>query len=172
MNGDEASDPVDFRYAELRDERALSRLDRVTWSSSNSPVPLLSEDDDFFGKDTPDDFIVAVRGDTVVGYVKVRLNSPLTSNAHVLVIGGLAVDPSEQRRGLGTALVEKAIEEATNSGARRLKLHVLGTNSVAMHLYERCGFAVEAVLHEEFLLDDVFVDDVIMSVDLSRVSSV
>lgn len=163
---------VDFRYAELRDERTLARLDRDTWSPLNSPVPIWSEDTDFFANDPPDDIIVAVIGDIVVGYVKVRRNSQLVSNAHVLVIGGLAVDPSEQRHGLGTALVEKAIEEATNSGAKQLKLHVLGTNAVAMRVYERCGFAVEAVLREEFLLDDVFVDDVIMAMDLSHIRTV
>jgi ribosomal protein S18 acetylase RimI-like enzyme len=109
-----------------------------------------------------------VRGRAIVGYVKVRQNSPLPSNAHVLLIGGLAVDPNEQRHGLGTLLVEKAIEEAVNSGAKHLKLHVLGTNAVAIRIYERCGFAVEAVLQEEFLLDNVLVDDVIMSLNLAQ----
>jgi ribosomal protein S18 acetylase RimI-like enzyme len=172
MNDEVANGPVDFRYAELRDERALARLDRDTWSPLNSPVPLWGEDTNFFANDPPDDVIVAVVSGIVVGYVKVRRNSELASNAHVLVIGGLAVDPNEQRHGLGTALVEKAIEEATNSGAKQLKLHVLRTNAVAMRVYERCGFSVEAVLREEFLLDDVFVDDVIMAMSLSHVNIV
>jgi ribosomal protein S18 acetylase RimI-like enzyme len=158
---------VEFRAAVPSDERALARLDRVTWSLSNSPVPLWSEDTDFFRTDPPSDVTVAVLDHSIVGYVKVRRSSPLASNAHVLTVGGLAVDPNVQRRGLGAALVEKAIDVATLREATVLKLHVLGTNLVARRLYERCGFTVEGVLRNEFLLGDIFVDDVIMARVLS-----
>jgi ribosomal protein S18 acetylase RimI-like enzyme len=159
---------AEFRCADERDERALAHLDQVTWSTSNSPVPLWSDDTNFFASDPPTDVIVAVSDDTIAGYVKLRRSSALASNAHVLMIGGLAVDPTVQRQGLGTALIKRAVEEATTREAKLLKLHVLGTNLVAMRLYERCGFAVEAVLREEFLLDNEFVDDVIMSQRLSK----
>jgi ribosomal protein S18 acetylase RimI-like enzyme len=152
-----------FRYAEEGDERPLARLDRVTWAPSNSPVPLWSEDVNFFASNPPRDVIVAVDGDATLGYVKLCGSSSLASNAHVVMIGGLAVNPDAQHKGLGSALVEKAIEEATIRGAKLLKLHVLGTNPVARRLYERCGFTVEGVLHNEFLLHGTFVDDVIMS---------
>ena len=99
--------------------------------------------------------------------MKIRQNSALISNAHVMKIGGLAVDPSVQHQGLGAALVTKAIEEAATREAQLLKLHVLGTNLVAMRLYEGCGFEVEGVLREEFFLSGGFVDDVIMSKKLS-----
>jgi ribosomal protein S18 acetylase RimI-like enzyme len=156
-----------FRYAEERDERSLAQLDRVTWSTTNSPVPLWSEDANFFATDPARDVTVAVINDVVVGYVKVRRNSALASNAHVAVIGGLAVDPAVQHQGLGTALVKKAIDEAIAREATFLKLHVLGTNVVAKRLYERCGFHVEGVLYHEFLLSGEFVDDVIMSRNLT-----
>jgi ribosomal protein S18 acetylase RimI-like enzyme len=161
-----AEDKVSYRTARETDERSLAQLDRVTWATSNSPVPLWSEDANFFATDPPKDTIVAVIDDAVVGYVKVRRSSSLASNAHVAMIGGLAVDPSIQHQGLGTALVQKAIEEATARGAKYLRLRVLGTNRVAQRLYERCGFQVEAVLRDEFLLNGEFVDDVIMSTKL------
>ncbi len=162
-----AGDRVSFRKALEADERSLTHLDRLTWATSNSPVPLWSEEANFFATDPPDDAIVAIIDGAVVGYVKVRRSSTLASNAHVAMIGGLAVDPSVQNQGLGTALVKKAIEEATNRGARCLRLRVLGTNLVARRLYERCGFQVEAVLRDEFLLSGEFVDDVIMSTTLA-----
>ncbi len=161
-----AEDKVSYRTALETDERSLAQLDRVTWATSNSPVPRWSEDANFFATDPPKVTIVAVIDDAVVGYVKVRRSSTLASNAHVAMIGGLAVDPSIQHQGLGTALVQKAIEEATARGAKYLRLRVLGTNRVAQRLYERCGFQVEAVLRDEFLLDGEFVDDVIMSTKL------
>jgi ribosomal protein S18 acetylase RimI-like enzyme len=159
---------VEFRPADEEDERALAQLDRVTWSVSNSPVPLWGEDTDFFTSDLPSDVIVAALDDSIVGYVKVRRNNQLASNAHVLMIGGLAVDPNAQRRGLGASLVQRAINEARTRGAKLLKLHVLETNVVAKRLYQRCGFTVEGVLRNEFLLGDLFVDDVIMTMDLTK----
>jgi ribosomal protein S18 acetylase RimI-like enzyme len=103
---------------------------------------------------------------TVVGYVKLR-PSALASNAHVAMIGGLAVDPSVQRRGLGAALITRSIDEAAARGATIVRLRVLGTNRAAQRLYERCGFQIEAVLRDEFYLSGEYVDDVIMSTRLS-----
>jgi RimJ/RimL family protein N-acetyltransferase len=40
---------------------------------------------------------------------------------------------------------------------------VLGPNAAARALYESCGFTVEGVLREEFLLDGQYVDDVLMA---------
>ncbi|MEU2632635.1 GNAT family protein, partial [Kitasatospora sp. NPDC007106] len=51
---------------------------------------------------------------------------------------------------------------AAAAGARRITLRVLGHNTPARRLYERCGFTVEGVLREEFLLDGAYVDDVWM----------
>jgi RimJ/RimL family protein N-acetyltransferase len=39
---------------------------------------------------------------------------------------------------------------------------VLGGNAPARRLYERCGFRVEGVLPEEFLIGGAYVDDVLM----------
>jgi RimJ/RimL family protein N-acetyltransferase len=63
--------------------------------------------------------------------------------------------------------VRAAVDEARRRGARKLSLRVLATNPGARRLYERCGFVVEGVLREEFLLDEVFVDDVLMACDLT-----
>ena len=58
------------------------------------------------------------------------------------------------------------MREAASRGARRLTLRVLGPNAVARGLYEACGFTVEGVLREEFLLDGRYVDDVLMALEL------
>ena len=81
----------------------------------------------------------------------------------MLTLNGLAVDPQRQRNGAGRRLVEAAIEEARGRGAHKLSLHVLGTNTSARLLYEACGFVVEGILRAEFLLDDRYVDDVLMA---------
>jgi RimJ/RimL family protein N-acetyltransferase len=43
-----------------------------------------------------------------------------------------------------------------------MTLRVLGHNLAARRLYERCGFTVEGVFPEEFLIDGHYVDDIAM----------
>ena len=52
----------------------------------------------------------------------------------------LAVDPAEQGRGIGQALLDGFIAEAKACGAHRLHLEVRDGNS-AMRLYQHAGFA-------------------------------
>ncbi len=110
----------------------------------------------------PGDILVATVDGEVTGYVKLGLSLPLESARHALEIQGLAVDPAHERRGIGRQLVMAAVSEAANRGARRLALRVLGDNAAARALYESCGFVVEGVVREAFLLDGRYVDDVLM----------
>jgi ribosomal protein S18 acetylase RimI-like enzyme len=111
--------------------------------------------------------LVAVVEGAVAGYVGVGRASPLESDRHVVYVRGLAVAPEHQGRGVGRALVEAAARLAEDRGARRLTLRVLAVNVAARALYESCGFVVEGVQREEFLLDGRYVDDVLMALDLT-----
>lgn len=115
----------------------------------------------------PEDLLVAALGSRLVGYVGHVPPTPLASNQHVRQIQGLQVSPDARGRGVGQALVEAACAAAQAQGARRMSLRVLGHNLPARRLYERCGFQVEGVLPEEFLLDGAYVDDVLMGRGLS-----
>jgi ribosomal protein S18 acetylase RimI-like enzyme len=157
---------ITVRVARRDDERRLAALDRVTWSPAVAPAPLWPEDLDFFAEDPPEDVLVAEVDGAVVGYVKLRRPTDLPSHRHVLQVNGLAVDPAVQRRGVGRTLLVAAIDEARRRGARRLTLQVLGTNPGALALYADCGFVVEGVRRGEFLLEDEYVDDVLMAVSL------
>lgn len=87
----------------------------------------------------------------------------MLSHAHVLEINGLAVDPDHQGAGIGQRLVEAAVQECSRRGARKVTLRVLGPNTAARRLYEKCRFVTEGLLREEFLLMDRYVDDVLMA---------
>jgi ribosomal protein S18 acetylase RimI-like enzyme len=84
---------------------------------------------------------------------------------------GLAVDPGMQGRGIGRALLDAAVEEARQRGARRLTLRVLSTNTAARAAYEAAGFEVEGVLRGEFVIDGREVDDVLMARELGSTRS-
>ena len=156
-----------IRGATEQDGTALARIDLATWTSAVSPAPPPADPAGYAFFDdstTPDAVLVAeVRG-VVVGWAEVQPGAPrVSSHAHVHELRGLAVDPSHQGGGVGRALVEAAAQGCRQRGARKLTLRVLGPNVVARRLYERCGFVVEGVLRQEFLLEGHYVDDVLMA---------
>jgi [ribosomal protein S18]-alanine N-acetyltransferase len=55
-------------------------------------------------------------------------------------LGNLAIDPSQRRRKIGTALLDVVIDHAKSHGVRELYLEVRVSNSIARNLYEAYGF--------------------------------
>jgi ribosomal protein S18 acetylase RimI-like enzyme len=150
-----------IRPARPDDAAALRALESATWSWDVTPAPASDAPFDTAGA------LVAELDGEVAGYVSLGRPTRLESNRHVVSVHGLAVAPAFQRRGVGRELLRAAADEARGRGARRLTLRVLGTNAGARALYEACGFTVEGVLRDEFLLDGRYVDDVLMALDLS-----
>lgn len=157
---------VKVRWADERDGPALARIDLATWTSAVSPAPPPADPGSyvfFTDRTSPDAVLVAEVDGVVVGWVKVQPVTAMSSHKHVFEIGGLAVNPTSQGTGVGRHLVEAAAQDCSRRGAHKLTLRVLGPNVVARRLYERCGFVVEGVLKEEFLLGNRYVDDVLMA---------
>ncbi|MEV7771809.1 GNAT family N-acetyltransferase [Kitasatospora sp. NPDC086791] len=157
-------DDLIIRPAQPEDEHELAALDRASRStlSDVSPEPPAGAGV-FDERHTPGQYLLAVLGGRIVGYVRQVPPTPLAANRHVRQIQGLAVDGAVRGRGVGRRLVEAACEAARAEGARRMTLRVLGWNAPARRLYESCGFVVEGSLAEEFLIDGSYVDDVLMA---------
>ena len=149
-----------IRPARPEDDPALQRIDRATWTPDVSPV---ASPELFRPMERLEDVLVVEQDGQVVGYVRLTQPGPLPSHSHALLIDGLAVDPARRGEGLGRALVTAALEEARHRAARKVSLRVLAPNQVARRLYESCGFVVEGVLRQEFLLQGSYVDDVLMA---------
>jgi RimJ/RimL family protein N-acetyltransferase len=157
-----------IRPATGADDAALLAIDAATWSASASPAPPPPAAVPFFDRGiAPEDVLVAVAEGAVVGYAAIGPSIPVPSNAHVMMVRALAVDPAHRGRGIGRRLVQAVVAEARTRGARRLRLRVLGPNDAARRVYEACGFVVEGVLRQEFRLDGRYVDDVLMARDLT-----
>jgi len=161
---------VMIRRAVLADELALADLDWRTWAPDNSVAPRPARGPraagtgHFFDRfHLPEHFLVAETEHRLVGYLRLVQPVLLPSGAHVRQIQGFAVDQPARGRGVGRALLEASVEETRRQGARRLTLRVLSVNSAARRLYEQTGFVVEGVLHEEFLINGAYVDDVMMA---------
>ena len=79
-------------------------------------------------------WIVAVDGETVVGYVG---SQSVIDEADMM---NLAVLPEYRRSGVGCQLVNKLIERLRNNNVSCLTLEVRASNEPAKSLYEGCGF--------------------------------
>lgn len=162
------------RPAVLADEAALGELDRSTWSTLHAvmPRPQPPYAPFFNDRHKPEDFLVAeaenAAGEvSLAGYLRLVPPTPLSCNAHVRQIQGLAVADWARGRGVARTLLRAAFEAARGDGANRMTLRVLGHNAPARALYESEGFVVEGVLPGEFFLGGRYVDDVMMGRSLA-----
>jgi RimJ/RimL family protein N-acetyltransferase len=81
--------------------------------------------------------VVAVAGDQVVGLLHVE------ASRHGFGELGMAVDAGWRGRGVGSALVQAAIDWARGAGLHKLCLEVFPHNAAGIALYRRAGFAEE-----------------------------
>lgn len=88
--------------------------------------------------------LVAVDGDRVIGHLSVsREEHPITRHVASL---GMAVAPEWRGRGVGSALMEGAIEWARAHGVEKVALSVYPDNARALALYAKFGFVEEGRL--------------------------
>ena len=87
------------------------------------------------------------------------------ASRHVADIG-LMVAASHRRRGIGTALLDAAVDWARHAGVRKLELHVFPWNEAAIRLYERFGFVQEGYRRNHYLRGDEYVDAILMAYEL------
>ena len=82
-------------------------------------------------------FFVAVIDGSVVGTVMGGYDG------HRGWIYSLAVRPTEQRRGIGTALVKHIERELRRRGCPKINLQVLASNAGTVEFYKKLGYGVE-----------------------------
>ena len=77
------------------------------------------------------------------------------------------VAASHRRRGIGTALLEAAVDWARRAGVRKLELHVFPWNEAAIKLYESFGFEREGYRKGQYRRGDEYVDAILMAYEIS-----
>jgi ribosomal-protein-alanine N-acetyltransferase len=95
----------------------------------------------------PETFVVAEKDGEVVGYIMCRIEVGLSNfgfgglikKGHIVSV---AVLPAYQRKGIGTALITKAIDGMRLYNAKQCFLEVRTTNDAAIQLYKKLGFKV------------------------------
>jgi RimJ/RimL family protein N-acetyltransferase len=104
---------------------------------------------------------VAEDGDEIVGRLSIARDQHPASR-HVADLG-LMVAQSHRRRGIGTQLLDAAVQWARQAGVRKLELHVFPWNTGAIALYESFGFVKEGYRKAHYRRGDEYVDAVLMA---------
>jgi RimJ/RimL family protein N-acetyltransferase len=97
----------------------------------------------------------------VVGRLSVARDSHPAS-WHVADLG-LMVATGFRRKGIGRALLERAIEWAGKVGVIKLELHVFPHNTAAIALYEQFGFEREGYRPRHYRRGSDYVDAILMA---------
>jgi len=111
---------------------------------------------DFFFVDLhqrfPETFIVAEEDGKVSGYIMCRIEVGLSNygfgglirKGHVVSI---AVMPQSRRKGMASALINRALEGMQNYKAKQCFLEVRVTNELGITLYKKLGFEVTRTIN-------------------------
>ena len=83
----------------------------------------------------PSGFLIAWRGSDLVGFHWTKIHPDGAGEVYVL-----AVDPSTQGTGLGAALLQQGLVSLRDRGCPEVLLYVDGSNTRALHVYEKSGF--------------------------------
>jgi len=89
---------------------------------------------------------VAEEAEAILGVAIGRL----IGKSGLAILGWIGVYPNHQRRGIGKALLEKAIKYCRDNGCHKLTLYTLPILIPAVNLYLKLGFVPEAYLHKEW----------------------
>lgn len=109
-------------------------------------------------------FFVATVNDEVIGWVHLDLPGPeKLGHTAVLTVGIL---PEYREKGIGSALLDRGTEWASERGYEKVYNSIPATNDVALAFLERHGWVTEAVREDHYKIDGQYVDEVMMAVEI------
>lgn len=86
-------------------------------------------------------------------------------SAHIVYLGGVAVDPQYSGKGYGFKMMQHIIAFTKDKGFLRVELSVAIQNEKAISLYEKVGFEKEGTLKKYTYLQqkNIFIDEILMA---------
>jgi putative acetyltransferase len=141
---------ITIRRTEPADYEAMQRIfagPKVVWGTLQLPYPSVEVWRTRLAEIDPAQYrLVAVVEAEVVGQIDIHTSPHHPRRRHAGEIG-MAVRDEFQGRGIGTALLQAAVDVADNwLNLLRLELEVYADNEPAVRLYKKCGFVIEGTL--------------------------
>jgi len=110
-------------------------------------------------------YLVAEHERQIIGHAFLE-SYTLQSLRHVADLN-IVVHLGWQKKGIGTKLLKQIILWAKNSGVlEKIQLNVRASNTTAISLYKKIGFQEEGRLKNRLKIKDLYIDDIIMGLDL------
>ena len=109
-------------------------------------------------------FVAEAEDGQIVGRLSLARDQHPASR-HVADIG-LMVAQSHRRQGIGTALLQAAVDWARANDIQKVELHVFTYNQAAIKLYERFGFEREGLRKKHYRQGGELVDAILMAYEL------
>ena len=128
--------------AMLADDALGADRERVT----DPPLPGYLEAFEKITADPRNLLAVAEVGGTVVGCLQITFIPGLSfQGAELALIEGVRVDAARRGSGLGSVMIEWAMDEARGRGCRQVELLTHASRTDAQRFYERLGFTASHV---------------------------
>ena len=120
------------------------------WIAAELVVPQNNPERDIQAKldHSPNLLLVALDDNKLIGSIM------LGYEGHRGWLNYLAVDPGHRGEGLGSRLVEAAIEQLTGLGCQKVNLQVRTGNAAAIKFYENLGFSYDNVVSLGLRIDN------------------
>jgi ribosomal protein S18 acetylase RimI-like enzyme len=109
-------------------------------------------------RDEPPMYFVALDGSEVVGWV--NLDRPSGEKLRHVVALTMGLLDEYRGLGIGSALLERAVDWAAEHGFRKVASEVPSTNAPAIDFLEKHGWDVVATRPDHYLIEDRLVDEV------------
>ncbi len=101
--------------------------------------------------------------DKVIGHGEINRIDERNKNARLCRI--LVADKNDRNKGFGTMIIKELLKIGFEDfRLHRIDLGVFEFNKSAINCYEKCGFAIEGLLRESFVIDDEFLSIYNMSI--------
>ena len=112
--------------------------------------------------DVKNTFFLACQDDELIGYLKLREGKvpDCIADKNCLEIERIYADPDQKGRGIGSALIAAAADEAKARDRTSIWLGVFQKNTPAVGFYQAKGFAIAG--HAIFVMGDEEQDDYVM----------
>jgi L-phenylalanine/L-methionine N-acetyltransferase len=153
---------VTVRHAEVGDAEAFHRImtaPRVVAGTLQLPLQTVERTRKFLAEPPDGSYVlVAVAEGEVIGNLDLRTHPDSPRRSHVGEIG-MAVHDDWQGKGIGTALMEAALDLADNwLNLERIELNVYTDNAAGRALYEKFGFEIEGTHRRYAFREGQYVD--------------